>query len=221
MFSSASFTTDSISTDCSAWLFIMANYEMGEIEERFPFDEFIGVDEVGTGPLAGPVVAAAVSLDLLLSTQGIRDSKRMSALQRERMAEYVKNNAACYAIGIVEAAEIDSKGLAWASQQAKVRAVRGALKRYDGGRDPRILVDGDIRIPGFRSLQQSTFPKGDNRSWNIAAASIVAKVYRDTLMIEAHESYPLYRFDKHKGYPTAEHKSCWSNTGHAQYTGRS
>jgi ribonuclease HII len=191
----------------------MANYEMGEIEERFPFDEFIGIDEVGTGPLAGPVVAAAVSLDLLLSTQGIRDSKKLSALQRERMAEYIKKNAACYAIGIVEAVEIDSKGLAWASLQAKIRAVRAVLKKYSSGREPRLLVDGDIRLPGFRSLEQSVFPKGDNRSWNIAAASIIAKVHRDRLMVEAHECYPLYKFDKHKGYPTAEHKELLAKYG--------
>jgi len=184
----------------------MSNYEMGEVEERFPFDQLVGVDEVGVGPIAGPVIGAAVMLDMLLSTTGIKDSKKLSEAQRARMSLYIRENALCYGIGEVSSQELDERGVAWATSQVKVRAVRDFLDKHDGSLVPMLVVDGTIRIPGFREMLQATFPKGDNRSWNIAAASIVAKEHRDKIMREAHKEHPDYGFDKHKGYPTKEHK---------------
>ncbi|MEX0386162.1 ribonuclease HII [Spiribacter onubensis] len=162
-------------------------------------DDIAGVDEVGRGPLAGPVVAAAVRLDPSVSWSGLRDSKRLSARRRERMDAMIRAQSLDWRIGIASVEEIDHLNIRMASLLAMQRAVAALAPA------PReILVDG-------RDLPEVACPAtavvgGDDRVPAIAAASIIAKVYRDRCILELHDQYPEYGFDRHMGYPTALHR---------------
>lgn len=157
-----------------------------------------GVDEAGRGPLAGPVVAAAVILDPHRPISGLADSKKLSAPRREFLADAVRERAIAWGIAVVEPADIDRLNIL----QATFRAMRGALDAL--GRDPVL-----VRIDGNRSPELpwpvQTVVGGDGLDRAISAASILAKVHRDALMLELHEQWPHYGFDRHKGYPTAAH----------------
>ena len=157
-----------------------------------------GVDEAGRGPLAGPVVAAAVILpdDCLLD--GLDDSKKLSRTKRESIFEEIKNISICYAIGIVEPQEIDKINILRAALLAMEISVKKLTTKPD-----YLLIDGNQRTSLM--LIQETIVKGDSKSCSIAAASILAKVTRDTIMEEYHSIYPEYNFRSHKGYPTKEH----------------
>ena len=158
-----------------------------------------GVDEVGRGCLAGPVVAAAVILPKDLTEHGITDSKRLSATQREPLAEFIKEVAVSVSVARVEPMEIDRINILQASLLAMKLAVKSLSVQ------PRaILVDGNQQVP--IDIPQKTLIKGDSRSCSIAAASIVAKVYRDRLMEEYGLEFPQYLFEKHKGYATKSHR---------------
>jgi ribonuclease HII len=157
-----------------------------------------GVDEVGRGCLAGPVVAAAVMLDPRRPIPGLRDSKQLPARERERLARLVARRAWACALGLVESEEIDRTDILRATLAAMRRAV-GALRV----RPDHLLVDA-LRIPGV-VVPQRTIVRGDQVSASIAAASIVAKVYRDAIMRSYHAVYPAYRFDANKGYGTRDH----------------
>ncbi len=158
-----------------------------------------GVDEVGRGCLAGPVIAAAVILPKDLTEQGITDSKRLSAAQRQQLAELIQEVAVSISVARVEPQEIDRINILQASLLAMKLAVK-SLKVH-----PRaILVDGNQQVP--IDIPQKTVIKGDSRSCSIAAASIVAKVYRDRLMEEYSQEFPQYHFEKHKGYGTKSHR---------------
>lgn len=190
----------------------MAGYEMGEVEERFPDALVIGVDEVGIGPLAGPVTAGAVALDLLLPTVGIDDSKRLSEPKRERMRERIMRDAIAYGVASVSHKDIDRLGMARASNRARRNALVAVLEELDlmeGSVEIVVAVDGENEITGhprLRGVRQFTYIKGDRRSWNVAAASILAKQDRDTWMSTvAHRRWPVYGFKSHKGYPTQRH----------------
>ncbi|MFH0810387.1 MAG: ribonuclease HII [Pseudomonadota bacterium] len=164
-----------------------------------------GVDEVGRGPLAGPVVAAAVILPLrspLASApewDGLNDSKQLSPAQREEQAALIMARAEAVAIAEVSAGEIDETDILTATLSAMRRAVENLAVLPDF-----VLVDGSFRIPGLKIPQRSVV-RGDGRSASIAAASIVAKVHRDHLMAEYHRVYPHYGFLSNKGYGTREH----------------
>ena len=165
-----------------------------------------GVDEVGRGCLAGPVVAAAVILPRNLETDGITDSKALSAKERERLDSLIRQRAVAVSLAEVDAREIDSINILRASLKAMSLAVDGLEVR------PRaILVDGNQSIP--HSLPQKTVISGDSISCSIAAASIVAKVYRDRLMESFSKEYPRYNFKKHKGYGTLEHRQALKTYG--------
>jgi ribonuclease HII len=157
-----------------------------------------GVDEAGRGPLAGPVVAAAVMLDELHPIKGLRDSKALTARRRELLFDQIMARALCVSIAEATVEEIDRLNILQATLLAMQRAV-------DRLRLPprRVLVDGD-RTPPLR-VPAMAIVKGDARVAAISAASIVAKVHRDRLCAALHERYPLYGFDGHKGYPTAGH----------------
>jgi ribonuclease HII len=157
-----------------------------------------GVDEAGRGPLAGPVIAAAVILDANNPINGLTDSKKLSEKRREQLAVVVKENAIAWAIGRAEVEEIDAINILQASLLAMQRAVaqlavKPQLVMVDGNRSPRFdcpskaIVKGDLLIP------------------SISAASIIAKVARDHEMMQLHEQYPGYGLDGHKGYPTKKH----------------
>ena len=157
-----------------------------------------GVDEAGRGPLAGPVVAAAVILDDLHPIKGLGDSKVISPQRRERLFDEIRAKALCCAIASASVEEIDRLNILQATLLAMRRAV-------EGQRLPphRVVVDGN-RVPVLKMLVAAVV-KGDALVPAISAASILAKVQRDRLCHALHERHPQYGFAKHKGYPTAEH----------------
>ena len=157
-----------------------------------------GVDEVGRGPLAGPVVAGAVILPSDHEILRLNDSKKLSEKRREEMNEIIRAEAVSVGIGIVGQERIDEINIL----QATYEAMRQALAQLEPQPD-RILADA-VTIPGIET-EQTAIVKGDAKSASIAAASIVAKVYRDHLMMEWDERYPVYGFASHKGYGTKAH----------------
>ncbi|MCU0539875.1 MAG: ribonuclease HII [Desulfobacterales bacterium] len=159
-----------------------------------------GVDEAGRGPLAGPVVAAAVILPEAFHHDRINDSKQLSPALRERLYDEVYRHARSVGIGIVDALEIDRINILQASLRAMAVAVGNLLPLPDC-----LLIDGTFRLP--LGLPQEPIPQGDAASLSIAAASIVAKVTRDRLMNLYHLHYPDFGFDRHKGYPTRAHQA--------------
>ncbi len=165
-----------------------------------------GFDEVGRGCLAGPVVAAAVILDPARRPRGLRDSKQLTAAERERLASAIATAAVAIALGVVDSIEIDRTDILRATLEAMRQAVEGLRVRPD-----YLLVDA-VRIPAI-SIPQEGLIRGDARSASIAAASIVAKVYRDALMRSLHALFPAYRFDANKGYGTPDHLSALRRLG--------
>ena len=157
-----------------------------------------GVDEAGRGPLAGPVVAAAVILDDLHPIKGLRDSKVISPRRRENLFDEIRAKALCCAIASASVEEIDRLNILQATLLAMRRAVE-ALRLPPH----RVVVDGN-RVPVLK-MRVAAVVKGDALVPAISAASILAKVQRDRLCQELHEQHPQYGFAKHKGYPTAEH----------------
>jgi ribonuclease HII len=157
-----------------------------------------GLDEAGRGPLAGPVVAAAVVLPDGLLIPGLTDSKQVPEQERERLFEVIRMKAVCYGIGMVDEQTIDRVNIL----QATIIAMERALQTLNP--QPDYLLLDAISLPRV-SLPQKPIIKGDCRSHTIAAASILAKVARDRMMQELHKIYPHYNFQKHKGYGTKEH----------------
>jgi ribonuclease HII len=157
-----------------------------------------GVDEVGIGPLAGPVVAAAVIFDPAIDIDGIDDSKAIAPARRERLAEAIAERALAVAVAEVDERKIDRLNI----HHAALEAMRLAVERL-APRPEHILVDAR-RIPGIE-IPQQPIVGGDRLSYSVAAASIVAKVHRDALMVRYDPHYPQYGFASHKGYGTADH----------------
>ena len=157
-----------------------------------------GVDEAGRGPLAGPVYAAAVILPEGTFIEGINDSKKLSEKKREELFDVICEKASAYCIAEVSHTRIDEINILNATFEAMNKAVNGLNIRPD-----YVLIDGN-RIKGME-IPHETIVKGDAKSISIAAASILAKVSRDRVMYEMAEQYPLYGFDKHKGYGTKAH----------------
>ncbi len=159
-----------------------------------------GLDEAGRGPLAGPVVAAAVVLPDGLLIPGLTDSKQVPEKERERLFDLIREQAVCHGVGIVDVRTIDAVNIL----QATIIAMERALALLQP--QPDYLLLDAITLPRI-PLPQQPIIQGDCRSHSIAAASILAKVTRDRLMLELHEQYPRYNFRKHKGYGTKEHMS--------------
>ncbi len=157
-----------------------------------------GIDEVGRGPLAGPVVAACVVASEPLMLRGLNDSKQVKPELRAELAATIKERCAAWSIGSASVAEIDRLNIYWASVLAMERAL-AALAVL-----PEYLITDAVRIKSFAGPQEPLI-KGDARSAIVAAASIVAKVHRDGLLRELHEIEPRYGFAEHKGYSTPEH----------------
>lgn len=157
-----------------------------------------GVDEVGRGPLAGAVFAAAVILDPEHEIAGLADSKALSAKKREVLDEQIRQHALTYCVASASVSEIDDINILQASFVAMKRAVAGLSLPAEF-----VLVDGN-KTPGFHCPSDSLI-KGDSKHDAIKAASIIAKVARDQEMVELHELYPAYGFAQHKGYPTPAH----------------
>lgn len=167
-----------------------------------------GVDEAGRGPLAGPVVAAAVILDELNPIHGLNDSKKLSAKRREVLFDEIRARALCFAIAEASVQEIDEINILQATLLAMKRAVE-ALRL-----PPKlVLVDGN-RLP-ILSIRSEAIVQGDALVPAISAASILAKVHRDRLCEAMHQRYPVYGFDQHKGYGTAQHMAALQAHGPA------
>lgn len=165
-----------------------------------------GVDEVGRGPLAGPVVAAAVVLDPARIPPGLNDSKKLTTTRRDALFDQIMRDAdVCIAQATV--AEIDTHNILRASHIAMIRAVQGLAQTPD-----HLLIDGNL-IPQGLTISSEAVIKGDARSLSISAASIVAKVWRDRHMVDLAQQYPGYGWDKNAGYPTAAHKLALINLG--------
>ena len=165
-----------------------------------------GVDEAGRGPLAGPVVAAAVILDDLHPIPGLADSKKLTALKRERLFDQIRAKALCCSIAEATVEEIDTLNILQATLLAMQRAVNGLRLK------PRkVLVDGN-QLPVLDVLAEAIV-KGDSKVQAISAASILAKVHRDRLCLSMHAQYPEYSFHLHKGYGTAAHLAALQEFG--------
>jgi ribonuclease HII len=174
----------------------MKNFDNSFLSDKIKL--IAGVDEVGRGPLAGPVVSAAVIFDEHVFIEGINDSKKLTAKEREELFPLILKYAAAYAVASVSHGQIDRINIL----QASLRAMYMAVKRLKINPD-LILVDGNKTFDYF--VPVIPIVKGDSKSFSIAAASIVAKVIRDRLMKRLNEYYPQYLWAKNKGYPTRDH----------------
>jgi ribonuclease HII len=165
-----------------------------------------GVDEAGVGPMAGPVVAAAVIFDQEVFIRGVNDSKQLTPERREALFPAIRERAIAVGIGFASPGEIDQLNIFWATMAASERALQAL------GRTPdHVLVDGRL-IPELK-LPQTKIVGGDRKSFCIAAASIIAKVTRDRLMAEYDAQYPEFGFAQHKGYCTADHFAALERLG--------
>jgi ribonuclease HII len=178
------------------------------------FSRVMGLDEVGRGCLCGPVVASGVILDSENPIEGLRDSKTLTIKKRESLAEEIKEKALFWTIKKCEPDEIDSLNILKASIKAMVKCTES-----DGANPDYLLVDGNRFTPVL--LPYNCIIKGDDESASIAAASILAKVYRDDLMIRLHEEFPFYGWDKNMGYPTQTHREALSEYGYTKHHRRS
>lgn len=166
-----------------------------------------GIDEVGRGPLAGPVMAAAVILKDDFSVEGVNDSKKISEKKREKMYHLIKDELVAFGIGEVDHKTIDEINILNATKLAMENAVKNLSedlnKKDKDAKIEHLLIDA-LSLPDI-DIPQTAIKKGDSLSISIAAASIIAKVTRDEQMRRWHETYPQYNFEKNKGYGTAEH----------------
>lgn len=177
------------------------------------YRQLAGLDEAGRGALAGPVVAAAVILpqDVEISSRlsGVRDSKLMTPLQRQKWALQIKQAAVAWSIGMASHAEIDNAGIVPATNLAMLRA----LEKLSS--PPQYLLIDYLVLSGT-GLPQKAIIKGDRLCLSIAAASVLAKTYRDELMVALDKAYPQYHFAKHKGYGTKEHRRILAVIGNSE-----
>ncbi len=178
-----------------------------EQARRRGFSAIAGIDEAGRGPLAGPVVAAAVILPERFELSGLTDSKQLSEKKRETLFPEIRRQARCYGIGLASPGEIDRLNIL----QATLLAMQRALKKL--GQADYLLIDGITPLPV--DLPQRTLKKGDSRSLSIAAASVLAKVVRDRIMLAFDRQYPVYGFAGHKGYGTLAHRRAIAEHGPA------
>lgn len=177
----------------------MPDYEFEKAAVNSGFSCICGVDEAGRGPLAGPVCAAAVILPEGAVIEGLDDSKKLTEKKREKLYDIIKETAIAYSVAYGTLEEIETVNILEATYLAMNRAIEGLSVKPDFA-----LIDGN-RIPRGIKIPCETIVKGDSKSMSVAAASVLAKVTRDRLMLEYDKKYPEYNFKKHKGYGTKEH----------------
>ena len=170
-----------------------------------------GCDEAGRGCLAGPVYAAAVILPPDFHHEMLNDSKQLSEKKRYLLREVIQKEAIAWAVGIVDNQEIDKLNILRSSILAMHRALDDLKTRPE-----EIIVDGNRFYP-YRDLPHTTIVKGDGKYLSIAAASILAKTYRDDFMLQIHQQYPMYQWNKNKGYPSKEHRQAIREYGTCPY----
>lgn len=177
----------------------MPDYEFEKAAVNSGFSCICGVDEAGRGPLAGPVCAAAVILPEGAVIAGLDDSKKLTEKKREKLYDIIKQTAVAYSVAYGTLEEIETVNILEATYLAMNRAIEGLTVKPDFS-----LIDGN-RVPRGIKIPCETIVKGDSKSMSVAAASVLAKVTRDRLMLEYDKKYPEYNFKKHKGYGTKEH----------------
>ena len=177
----------------------MPDYEFEKAAVNSGFSCICGVDEAGRGPLAGPVCAAAVILPAGAVIEGLDDSKKLTEKKREKLYDIIKETAVAYSVAYGTLEEIETVNILEATYLAMNRAIEGLTVKPDFA-----LIDGN-RVPRGIKIPCETIVKGDSKSMSVAAASVLAKVTRDRLMLEYDKKYPEYNFKKHKGYGTKEH----------------
>ena len=177
----------------------MPDYEYEKAAKKCGFSLICGVDEAGRGPLAGPVCAAAVILPEDAVIEGLNDSKKLSEKKREMLYDVIKEKALAFSVAYGTLEEIEELNILQATFIAMNRAIDGLEIKPDFA-----LIDGN-RVPKDIKIPCETVVKGDGKSMSVAAASVLAKVTRDRLMLENDKKYPEYNFKKHKGYGTKEH----------------
>ena len=170
-----------------------------------------GCDEAGRGCLAGSVYAAAVILPRDYHNERLNDSKQLTARQRYALRDEIERDAVCWALGIVTAREIDELNILRASITAMHRAIDALSVRPEA-----LIIDGNRFLP-YKDLPHTTIVKGDGKYLSIAAASILAKTYRDDYMADLHREYPFYGWDHNAGYPTREHRQGIAQHGLTPY----
>ena len=186
------------------------NFQFERLLGKRGFKQIAGTDEVGRGPLAGPVVAACVILPHTCDPSVFIDSKKTTEKQRYRYRDILLTEGAHIGIGIVAPATIDQINIHQASLLAMKKSIESLISKT-GQTPDYILVDGKFCVPV--SIPQEPLIKGDSRSASIAAASIIAKITRDEFMAEMHQKYPHYNFLANKGYPTREHRMALGSYG--------
>ncbi len=174
--------------------------------ERAGYNTIAGIDEAGRGPLAGPVVSAAVILPRDFTCEQITDSKKLTEKKREALFPFIKEKAVAVGVGIADHEEIDQINVLQAALLSMKRAVQALEVPPD-----YLLIDGKFTID--MDTDQKAIVKGDAKSISVAAASIIAKVSRDRIMVEMDKRYPVYGFRRHKGYPTKAHKAAIAHYG--------
>ncbi|PHR30557.1 MAG: ribonuclease HII [Desulfotalea sp.] len=183
------------------------NFILEKTLRKHGYKSIAGCDEVGRGPLAGPVVAAAVVLPPSIDPTIYLDSKILSHRKRELLAQSLIDLGARIGIAFIDESEIDRINIL----QASLLAMKIATENIEGTPVDFLLVDGKFKAPV--SIDQQAMIKGESKSASIAAASIIAKVRRDQFMVCMHEKYPIYNFRKNKGYPTKEHREALKEFG--------
>jgi ribonuclease HII len=171
----------------------------------------LGIDEAGRGCLAGPVFAAAVILPDRLKAKGLNDSKKLSRKERNRLRSWIENKALAWSVASCSPAEIDRLNILWASVEAMHRAIAKLQQTPD-----LILVDGN-KFKAYGAIPHQCIIGGDARYASIAAASILAKTWRDEYMEKLHAEYPAYGWDTNKGYPTEAHRQALADYGMTEY----
>lgn len=171
----------------------------------------VGTDEAGRGCLAGPVTAAAILINNQLENELINDSKKLSLKSRNFLRQFIEENDQLFQVAHVFEHEIDEINIL----NASIKAMHKAIAQFSF--EPEfIIVDGN-RFKPFNNIPHQTIVKGDSKYLSIAAASILAKTYRDDYMLELHEEFPMYRWDKNMGYPTKEHRAAILEYGPCKY----
>ncbi len=185
------------------------------VEHNLECQLLVGTDEAGRGPLAGPLVVAGVLFDEGVEIEGIFDSKKIGEKNRELLAEEIKSKAKAYHIEIISEEEVDRRNIYQASKWGMIQCFLNIQKQINVS----VLLTDAMKISSKELPDVSVIPlvKGDQKSFHIAAASILAKTTRDTLMKKIHEEFPEYGWDKNKGYPTKAHRSVIAEYGATPY----